>query len=503
MENVQEIGMVSKQRKRDLFYYVRAVIGIGIMGLFGYLPAVDPITPAGMHVLGQFIGLIFLWSCVDIVWPTFIAIVFFGFIAKDVYPASFAQFGIYEAAMQSLGNWCTVIGLGILLMTIVFEEVGVVRRIAHWFFSRNFSMKSGWHFTFMIFLGTFVIGLFLDVTATQLFMLAIMKEVFHAMDLKKGEKWPAVITIGITFVTIITFVMTPICHGLTILFMGIYSAIVGVPVNWVAYMGVAVPVGTVLFLVMFLFFRFVIKPDISKFNNLDRKRIAELHPGPMEKREKLTIFFGGLIIFCWIFPGFISILAPTASITIFFEQLTAMGPIFIGVAVMAIIRVGGKPLLDISEAMKKFPFQIFFMIAGVMMISSCMGEETVGINAWLAQALAPMISNMNAFGLVVFLTVASILITNVSNNVPVGILMITVGVPMALQIGISPGMVAVAVTICSGLAYTIPPAFIPIGICYADPFGGPARTLKYGLCMVPISIAVCVVLIYPLASLIF
>lgn len=134
-------------RKKDAAYYIKSVIGLAIMIFFGMIPAPAPITQPGMVLLGQFIGLIFLWTTVDMVWPTFAAIVCFGFIATDIYPNSFALASVYEAGMQSIGNWCVVIVIGLLIFCEVLNETGIIRRVALWFLTRKLAKKSPWGFT--------------------------------------------------------------------------------------------------------------------------------------------------------------------------------------------------------------------------------------------------------------------------------------------------------------------------------------------------------------------
>jgi di/tricarboxylate transporter len=118
----------------------------------------------------------------------------------------------------------------------------------------------------MFLLSAFVIRVFLDVTAAQIFMLALAKEIFEIGGMEKEDKWTKVITIGLSFTVIITFAITPICHTLPILFMGIYSAIAQAGINWLSYMLIAVPVGIIIWVVMYFFMKIVIKPDVSKLN---------------------------------------------------------------------------------------------------------------------------------------------------------------------------------------------------------------------------------------------
>ncbi len=491
----------AKTGPKHFMYYVKSVIGIAIMLFFGYLPAPEPITQVGMVVLGQFIGLIFLWTLVDMVWPTFAAIVLFGTVAKEVYPASFSLAGVYEAGAQSFGSWCVVIVICLLIFCEVLNETGVIRRVAFWFLTTRTARKSPWGFTFMFMTASLVIGLFMDVSIAQIFMLALAKEIFELVGMDKDDKWTKVITIGLTFTVVLAFAATPICHTLAILFMGIYGAIAGVGVNWLAYMLVAVPVAIVIWLVMIAFMRFVINPDVSKLKNLDFSKIEAARPGPMGKREKTVIIILVLLVIAWVLPGFLSILAPAAGITTWFNTITLLTPLLVAVVLLAVLRVEGKPLLDIAAAAGRISWLLVFLLAGIMMIASAMGEHTTGITDWVASVLAPMVSGMSPWAMIAFMAAVSIVMTNIANNVPVGIVLISVGVPIALQMGINPFIVAITISFCSNLAYCIPPAFVPVGICYADPYGGGKYTLKWGVIVSVISIAVSVLLIYPLGLL--
>lgn len=491
---------LAAKKTRNAAYYIKSIIGLAIMLLFGYIPAPAPMTQLGMVVLGQFIGLIFLWTFVDMVWPTFAGIVFFGFIAKQVYPGSFALSGVYEAGQQSIGSWVIVIVIGLLLLNEVLSETGIVRRIAFWFLTRKAARKSPWGFTFMFLLAVFVIGCFLDVSIAQIFMLAIAKEVFAVVGMDKDDKWTKVITIGLSFTAIITFAITPICHTLSILFMGIYGAIAQTSINWLSFMLIAIPIGIIIWLGMLAFMRFIVKPDMKKLENIDFAKIEAVRPGKWNSREKVTVVLTAILIISWVLPGFLSVLAPAAAITGWFNMITLLTPLLAVIAIMAIIRIDGRPLLDIPAAAGKMHWMLIFFLAGIMMIASAMGEASTGIPDWTLATIGPMVQGMSPYAVVTFLAIASAILTNVANNVPVGIVFITIGVPLSLQMGINPFITAVAITVGSNFAYCIPPAFVPIGICYADPFGGAKYTFRWGVAALVISCIACC-LIYPLGMI--
>jgi sodium-dependent dicarboxylate transporter 2/3/5 len=491
------------KKKNMVSYYLWTFIGLALMIFFRFIPAPEPITQTGMAMLGFFIGMIVLWSVVDMVWPTFIGICIFAFDALDVYPQSMQMAGIYESGVQSFGNWITLFVLGTLILCYALNQVGTIRRITMWFITRKFAKKTPWTFTFMLWLSGLVIALFLDVTPAQIFMIMIAHDLFKELGFKKGDAWPRIVIVGITFTAIIGFTMTPICHTLPILFTGISAAISGEPVNLLAYMLVGIPVGAVIWLIMFAWFRFVVKPDVSQFKNVNFDILDKKRPGPMDKREKAVVIICVLIVLFWVIPGFVAFLAPDSKFNGLMNALSATFPLYLGIGVLGIIHIGGRPLLDIKEAFKNIEWLPIILLAGIMMVASAMGEDPTGIPAWISEKILPLTQGLSPFMLIGVIAVICVIITNIANNVPTGIILVSVGTPAAMSMGIDPAILAVAVCIGANLAYTIPPAYVPIGFAYADPYCNGGSVLRNGLFMVAASIVVCFLLIYPLGSIFF
>ena len=51
-------------------YYVHSFLCLLIMFGFGQLPPVEPLTALGMRLIGIFLGLLYGWIFIDIVWPS-------------------------------------------------------------------------------------------------------------------------------------------------------------------------------------------------------------------------------------------------------------------------------------------------------------------------------------------------------------------------------------------------------------------------------------------------
>ena len=56
--------------KKDVMYYVHSVICLAIMFGFGRLAPFEPLTPLGMNLIGIFLGVLYGWIFIDIIWPS-------------------------------------------------------------------------------------------------------------------------------------------------------------------------------------------------------------------------------------------------------------------------------------------------------------------------------------------------------------------------------------------------------------------------------------------------
>ena len=490
--------------KVDGAYLVKSIIGILIMLCFRFIPPFQPITPAGMALIGEFIGMIFLWVFVDMMWPTFLGMVLFGLDALVIYPNSVQLSGVYEAGMQSFGNWITVFVLGTMLICYCLEEVGTLRRICMKFITSKIAHKGAWQFTLMFMMAGLVIALFLDVTPAQFFMLGIAHEMFKILGFKEGDRWPRYVVIMITFSAVLGFAMTPICHTLPILWMSIYSAIVGQPASIASYIAAGLPVGVIIWILMMIWMKRVIKvhKDVPQLDNINWEEIEKMKPGKMDAREKYVVVISLLLLACWIVPSLISLVNPANPVYLFMARLSDSSFLFLAIVLLAIVKIDGKPVLNLAVAFQKINWLPVVLLAGIMMVAGAMGEEPTGIPAAISMYIVPLVKGMNPYAMVALICVLCVVLTNIANNVPVGIIFVSAGVPLCLELGINPFPLALGVCVCANLAYTIPPAYVPVGVAYADPYCNGKTVFKNGLYMAVVSMIVCAILIYPIANLV-
>lgn len=64
--------------ERQTMKYVNSVIAVLFMLFFRFLPAPAPLEPVGMAILGIFIGAIYAWCTVSLIWPSILALTLLG-----------------------------------------------------------------------------------------------------------------------------------------------------------------------------------------------------------------------------------------------------------------------------------------------------------------------------------------------------------------------------------------------------------------------------------------
>lgn len=479
---------------------------IGLVLIFGipFLPAPDPLTRVGLAVLGAFIGTVYLWATVELPWPSIFSIIVISFYTNAIFPP--AGPGIWKAIIESVGNWVIPYLLAVLLLTYALTESGFTNRLALWFMTRSFAKKGAWAFTYMFFITVMVFALFIDAISTQLFFFALSYIIFKKIGFEKGDKYPLMIVIGVTFITCLGFAMTPIGHALTIIGIGVFGgASGGLQIGFLQYMMIGIPTGLVAFAIMIAFFRFGVNPDVSKFDNVNFDELLGERPGPMQIREKLTVAVFCTVVIIWIIPGFLDIIAPSWAISKFLHDITTIIPGLAGVIALLVIKVDDKPLLDFEKGFREaMPWGVITLIASAMLFGTVLTQKATGVSALIAAKVTPLMQlDFPVFLLIAVLMLLIIATTNVLNNVPVIILFAALSVPFAATLGVNSQALGALSILAAQWGFALPSALAPIAYLYGNEWAKPTVIMKYGVFMLVVTFACTILIGYPIATAIF
>ncbi|WP_267274961.1 SLC13 family permease [Arthrobacter sp. CDRTa11] len=485
-------------------YLLNTLIGLALMAVISLLPAPAPLTPTGMAVVGVFVGTLYLWTTVDLVWPSVLGIALSAFFINSVMEPA-ALHGIWKSLQESVGNWVVAFVIGSLLLTYALNESGLTSRIADWFLSRRWARRSPWAFTYTLFACAFFLGMFLDLIPTLVFMIALLNAVFRKLGYTYGEKYPLVVIIGCTFLINIAFAITPISHPVTLIGLGVFTgASGGASIGFVEYMLVGIPVGVVAACLIILFLRYVVKPGMERFNDVDFAELATENATPLSRREVATAVIFSLVVITWILPGLVSLIDPQAGIVTFFDEITLIVPTLFGVILLMLLRIDGKPLLDHTSALRTVPWGVISLVACAMLFGTLLTEDAVGLNTFLVGALSPLFaSGMSPLLVMLVMVLAIAFITNVANHVPVIIMFVAVCVPLAEVLGVDNRLVGTLVILAAQMGFALPSSLASVALIFGDPWVKPGAVVRYGVYATLVSALSIVVIGYPLATLVF
>ena len=100
----QVTGLPSQAR-----YYLHSAISLIIMFGFGSLPPITPLTPLGMNLVGIFLGVLYGWIFIEIVWPSLAGLLAMMLCRHKTKHASFWLCGVFALLLQLAVAWGIVL----------------------------------------------------------------------------------------------------------------------------------------------------------------------------------------------------------------------------------------------------------------------------------------------------------------------------------------------------------------------------------------------------------
>ena len=341
-----------------------------------------------------------------------------------------------------------------------------------------------------------LLGLFISPSVLFVIILPILNEIFELANIQKDDRIAKALMMGLAFTVSISSGMTPIAHVFPILAMNAAN----ITVSPIAYMGMAIPVGLITFLLMILMFRIFVKIPENKLNKVDVS-ILKKQLTKVDSKDVLTLAIFGFVILLWIIPSLLKNISPEFYNTIN-QYGTAMPPL-LGTLLLCIIRVKGEPLCKIDEAFKKgVPWGSLIMCAATLVLGSALTNDAVGIKSFLQTSLSPHLKSLPALCLLIIFVVWAAIQTNLSSNMVTATLVATIAASIITSTTMSLNLNA---TICligmmASFAFATPPSMPHIAIAAGSDYCSTKDVLIYGTALMLISIIVAVFIGYPIGS---
>lgn len=459
--------------------------------LFRFVPAPAGLSADGMQVVGIFLGTLLLWIFVGIDWPSLLCLAALTLV-PTLDPA--------QVFASSFGNETFTFLLFTFMLTYALSQTTIIKRIALTFITSNWAQKGAWQLALLFLLSVLLMGLFISPTVLFFIMLPILEEIYEILSLKKGSSFASMLMIGLVVSCSLSSGMTPIAHVFPVIALGIFESIANVTISYAGYMAFAIPAGLLIFLFMLLLFRFVLKPDMTQFKQLNKADFKQTVSDPITKREKIILFVFTVVILLWVAPGIIAPILPGVAELI--ESFGTAIPPLAGVVVLAMVRLEGKPLLVINEAITKgVSWPSLIMAASTLAIGSALTNEKIGLIAYVSNVMAPIAQGLAPLLIVALFITWATFESNIGSHMVTAQVVTSVAVPIALSSNaIEAASLAAVIGLVASIGSATPPSMPYVAIAGSSGWTNTVQMLKYGMLIAVGTIFIALLIAYPLAN---
>ncbi len=430
-------------QRKTAFYYLNSFIAIVMMFGFPHLPLIAPLTPLGMKIMGIFLGVIYAWSTVGIIWPALLGLIALGFSGYATVP---------EVFQSGYGGDSYLFVFFILIFAAIVDKAGVTEIIANWVVSREFARGKPWVLTTLLLSAAYLVAALVSVTPAIIICWGILYKLCQVYGFSHKDKYPKLMVIGITYAGLMGQGALPY-KVLPVILMGILTKQTGAQINFVSFTILAVAIGYSTVLGYIALCKWVYKPDVSP---ILKSGFVFRNTLQLNKYQKQVICLLGALIGFLFLPG---ILPGDLWLTKFLKQLGNTGIVVALLSFAAFLKKKDySGFVDFVELIRSgVPWQSLFLLATALPLAGAMSSDSTGVKELFIQLLEPFLStNAGPAVFVVLFFLITVLLTCVMGDVVVGLIFIPLVCAYSPSLGVSPEMMTIALSITCLMGIVLP-----------------------------------------------
>ena len=380
-------------------YVLHSVICLAIMFGFGLLEPVAPLTELGMRLAGIFLGVLYGWILIEIVWPSLAGLLAMMLVG-GMTPVQLLN--------NSFGHPIVQMMFFIFVFCATINHYGLSKFISLWFITRKCVAGRPWFFTFTFLSSIFILGALTSASPAALIGWSILYGVCEICGYKKGEGYPTMMVFGIVFAAQIGQSIIPFKQVALTVFSA-YETLSGTGIDYARYMLVAslICVGCALFFIVMG--KYIFRPDMSKLLALKAEELDKDGALQLDGRQKTILVFLFLLVALLLAPNF---LPADFFLTRLLKAIGNTGIVILLVTVMCAIKVDGKALLNFKVMVDSgVTWGIVLLLAFVQPLTIGMAREDSGITAFLMQLIMPLFGESSQMIFALCIGLAAVLLT--------------------------------------------------------------------------------------------
>lgn len=441
MEKVVRImTKASCDSAKMISYYSHSLIVILLIFGFRYLPTIAPLTDYGMQIIGIFLGCLYGWTMVSVIWPSFLGLLALGF----------TQFGSVSAVLQqTYGGDTYLFCFFMLSFAALITKAGVTDYIAKWVISRKIAKGKPWTIAFLVYTAAYVVGALVSVMPSIVICWTLTYQLCEKFGYTNKDLYPKLMVIGVVNAALMGHCLFPF-KAFAVMMLNVLNAQLDLTVNFGLFTIFAFVMGFGGVVLYLLICRFIYRPDVSLIEN---SAFVYENTERLNTYQKQVLVILGLLVLAMFLPGFL----PSCGLKTF---LTTLGNTGIVVAFLmvcsAIVLKNGHSFADAAELIKTgVPWPTMILLATAMTLAAAIGGET-GIKEMFQQILGPILNGHGTMLFFALVIIIGTILTNIINNVVVGLILMPIICSFSITLGFPPEILTVAICLLMNVTFFLP-----------------------------------------------
>ncbi len=412
----------------------------------GLIPPIEPLTPLGMSLVGIFLGVLYGWIFIDIIWPS-IAGLLALMLVGGMKPGMLLN--------KSFGDPIVVMMFFIFVFCATINYYGLSKFISLWFITRKAVAGKPWLFTYTFLGSIMLLGGLTSASPAAVIGWSILYGVCEVCGYKKGDGYPTMMVFGIVYAAQVGMALIPFKQAaLTV--MSAYETMSGTHIDYAKYMFIALVACALCSLLFLLIGKYIFRPDVSRLANLDASQLDKDQSLSLNKVQKAVLGFLFALVALLLIPAF---LPKDLFFVRFLQSIGNTGICMFLVGVMCFIKVNGKPLLRFKAMVDDgVAWGIIFILAMVQPLSGAMANPASGITPFLMSVLEPLFGSGSPLFFAVCMGLLATILTQFINNGAVGVALMPVIFSYCTNMGVGPELPVIMVVMGVHLAFLTPAA---------------------------------------------
>ncbi len=481
---------------------MHTIIGLLIMFSGFVIPPVFALTETGMEVIMIFLGTLYLWSTVEILWPSLFSVVMIGM-------SSYGAMG--KVLSTFLGNGTVIQLMFTMFFTSALLYYGITKYIVNFCLSQKIVNGKPWAITSLLIFSAMLVGTFIGPFVSMFLFLPVMYDVYKQVGFKKED---AYVKITLVLVLIASLMGTSIApyRGSVLSTLNFYNNMLTGD-NAAAFAGQGMVdqgqyflftfiISVIMLIAILLLCKFVLRPNVTPLKEFNLEEIKKNGLPPMSMKQKILLGSLGVFLLWMLLPSF------TKGIPFmdFLGSVSTAGSMTIVCILMVIKDKEGVQIINFQEVMShKFSWPAFFLSATAIFYGPVLTADSVGLTETLEILLVPAFENVSVLLFMVLITILMVVLTNAANSTVMNMLLI----PIALTYAVSAGISVVPIIVIITFAANVTAALIPAASAYSAILFGNTEWIeaksiyKYSSIFIVVETVILLAIGIPLLNVIF